>query len=109
MCSLERKSHGGATRETTEQAIGRDMGCEAGGLQYRATVGRYPDGRIGEIFLTNHKAGSQAGIMASDAAVVASIAIQYGAPLDVIRKSLDAGSTGSPLVAARCGARSTGR
>jgi hypothetical protein len=36
--------------------------------------------------------------MASDAAVVASIAIQYGAPLDVIRKSLNAGSTGSPLV-----------
>jgi len=49
---------------------------EAMGLKFRATVGRYPDGRIGEIFLTNHKAGSAAGIMASDAAVMASIALQ---------------------------------
>jgi hypothetical protein len=28
--------------------------------------------------LTNHKAGSMAGIMASDAAVACSIALQYG-------------------------------
>jgi hypothetical protein len=61
---------------------------EAGGLRYRATIGRYPDGRIGEIFLTNHKAGSEAGIMASDAAVAASLALQYGTPLDVIRHAL---------------------
>lgn len=49
---------------------------EAGGLRYRATVGQYADGRVAEIFLVNHKAGSQAGIMASDAAVVASITLQ---------------------------------
>jgi len=61
---------------------------EAGGLRYRATIGRYLDGRLAEIFLVNHKAGSQAGIMASDAAVVASIALQYGVPLDVIRHAL---------------------
>jgi hypothetical protein len=42
---------------------------EACGLRYTCTIGRYPDGRIGEIFLVNHKAGSQAGIMASDSAV----------------------------------------
>jgi hypothetical protein len=69
---------------------------EAGELRYRATIGRYPDGRIGEIFLTNHKAGSQAGIMASDAAVVASIALQYGVPLDVIRHALMRDSRGKP-------------
>jgi hypothetical protein len=38
--------------------------------------------------LRNHKAGSMAGINACDAAVVASIALQYGVPLDVIRKAL---------------------
>src|ERR1700733_9256002 len=38
-----------------------------------------------EIFLSNHKAGSMAGINAQDAAVVCSLAIQYGVPLDVIR------------------------
>jgi len=61
---------------------------EVGGLRYRATIGKYPDERIGEIFLTNHKAGSQAGIMASDAAVVASIALQYGVPLETLRRAL---------------------
>jgi hypothetical protein len=34
---------------------------EAGGLRYRATIGRYADGRLAEIFVVNHKAGSQAG------------------------------------------------
>lgn len=69
---------------------------EALGLRYRATVGKYPDGRIGEIFLTNHKAGSAAGVMASDAAVVASIALQYGVPLDVIRHALMRDLSGRP-------------
>jgi len=32
---------------------------EVGGLRYTATVGRFADGRLAEIFLTNHKAGSQ--------------------------------------------------
>jgi hypothetical protein len=52
--------------------------------------------RIGEIFITNHKAGSQSGIMASDAAVAASIALQYGAPLDVIRHALMRDGRGRP-------------
>jgi hypothetical protein len=69
---------------------------EASGLRYRATIGRYADGRLAEIFLVNHKAGSQAGIMASDAAVLCSLLLQYGVPLDVIRKSLMRDSHGKP-------------
>jgi len=61
---------------------------ESGGLTYVATISRFDDGRLAEIFLTNHKAGSTAGIMASDAAVMASIALQYGAPLETIRHAL---------------------
>jgi hypothetical protein len=61
---------------------------EVGGLRYRATIGRYPDGRIGEIFITNHKAGSEAGIMVSDAAVAASLALQYGTPIETLRHAL---------------------
>jgi hypothetical protein len=69
---------------------------ESGGLAYVATVSRFPDGRVAEIFLTNHKAGSTAGIMASDAAVVASIALQHGVPLDTIRRALMRDSQGRP-------------
>jgi hypothetical protein len=61
---------------------------ESQGLRFTATFSRFDDGRLGEIFLTNHKAGSMAGLNACDAAVVASIALQHGVPLDVIRKAL---------------------
>jgi ribonucleoside-diphosphate reductase alpha chain len=67
---------------------------EAGGLRYRATVGRFEDGRVAEIFLTSHKAGSMASIMASDAAVLASIALQFGAPFDTLRRALCRDSQG---------------
>ena len=60
----------------------------ASGLRYRATIGRYEDGRIGEVFLTCGKAESAADTAARDSAVVASIALQFGAPLDVIRRAL---------------------
>jgi hypothetical protein len=38
--------------------------------------------------MTNHKAGSTAGIMASDSAVLCSIALQHGVPLHVLRGAL---------------------
>jgi hypothetical protein len=58
----------------------------AGGLNYRATFGRFDDGHVSEIFLSNHM-GSQADMAAKDSAVVCSIALQYGVPLEAIRKA----------------------
>jgi hypothetical protein len=60
----------------------------AGGLKYTCTVGRFPDGRLAEIFLTNHKAGSHADTAARDSAVVCSLALQHGIDLEVIRRAL---------------------
>jgi hypothetical protein len=68
----------------------------AGGLNYRATVGRFDDGQVSEVFLSNHKVGSQADTAAKDSAVVCSIALQYGVPLEVIRKALMRDSQGRP-------------
>jgi hypothetical protein len=68
---------------------------EALGLKFSATVGRDPsDDRVMEIFLSNHKPSSAAGIMASDAAVAASLALQFGCPLDVLRKAMMRDSRG---------------
>jgi hypothetical protein len=67
---------------------------ESQGLKFTVTASRYDDGGLAEVFLQNHKAGSMAGINAQDAAVVASIALQYGVPLDVIRKALMRDSQG---------------
>jgi hypothetical protein len=67
-----------------------------GGFEFVATVSRFPDGRLAEIFVTNGKCGSDSDVSARDAAVVASIAFQYGVPLDVIRKALMRDSQGRP-------------
>jgi hypothetical protein len=75
---------------------------EAQGLKFTATISRFPDGSIAEIFLQNHKAGSMAGINAQDAAVLASLALQHGVPLDMIRRALmrDAQGRASGLLGA---------
>lgn len=61
---------------------------EAGGLRYTATVAYFPDGRLAEIFVSNHKAGSAADTTARDSAIVASIALQFGADVETIRRAL---------------------
>lgn len=59
-----------------------------GGTQFFGTVGYYDDGTAGEIFLQGGKAGSGLEAMARDAAVFASLALQYGCPIDVIRAAI---------------------
>jgi hypothetical protein len=68
----------------------------SGELAYTASIGRFDDGRLAEIFITNHKAGSQADTNAKDAAVVCSIALQFGVPLDTIRRALMRDGAGKP-------------
>lgn len=75
----------------------------AGGLKYVCTVGRFADGRIGELFLGNHKSNSAADTSARDAAITFSIAVQHGADPETIRKALCRDSHGrasGPLGAA---------
>ena len=75
---------------------------ECNSLSYLATISRFQDGRLAEIFI-NAKAGSDSDAAAKDAAVVASIALQHGVSVDVIRHALlrDAhGRASSPLGAA---------
>ena len=76
---------------------------EVSGLRYTCTVGRFGGGELAEIFLSNGKAGSDSDTAARDSAVVASIALQYGVPAEVIRRALMRNRDGSvcgPLGAA---------
>ncbi len=73
---------------------------EVAGLRYTCTVGRFDDGRIGELFLNNHKSNSSADSNARDSAIAASLALQFGCPLDTLRRALlrDAhGNASTPL------------
>ena len=56
---------------------------EVCGFHYCATVSRYSDGRIGEIFVDSHKAGPQSDANAADAAV-----LQRGCTPYVLRAAL---------------------
>jgi hypothetical protein len=58
------------------------------GMAFVATISRYPDGRLAEIFVGNGTAGSHTDAAARDAAIVASIALQHGAALETIRHAL---------------------
>jgi hypothetical protein len=76
---------------------------EVGGLRYSVTLGRFADGGLAEIFISNGKAGSDSDTAARDSAVVASIGLQYGVPIDTLRAALMRNRDGSacgPLGAA---------
>jgi len=68
------------------------------------TVGLYPDGRAGELFVKINKEGSTVSGLMDAVAKVASIALQYGVPLEELAPKMrntrfdPAGPTGSPEI-----------
>jgi ribonucleoside-diphosphate reductase alpha chain len=69
---------------------------EISGLHYTCTIGRYPDGRLAEIFLQNTKAGSQSDGNARESAIAASLALQFGCPSETLRGAVLRNPNGSP-------------
>jgi hypothetical protein len=57
-------------------------------IPFSATLSRFSDGAVAEIFLTNGKIDSHADVMARDAAVAASLALQRGTPLETLWRAL---------------------
>ena len=71
---------------------------DCGGQSYTGGIGRFEDGRIAEIFINGSKVGTAAETNAQDAAIVASLALQHGCPLAILRHSLArSGGAGGPL------------
>jgi len=54
------------------------------GHRYRASVSRFANGSIAEVFLDASKFGSDTAVMAQDSAILASIAMQHGVPASTI-------------------------
>jgi hypothetical protein len=76
---------------------------ERNGLHYHATIGFFTDLRPGEIFLNHDSSDSLADVLASDAAIAVSLALQFGCPIETIRHALERNSQGeaaSPIGAA---------
>jgi hypothetical protein len=78
------------------------FGFECNGLRYTASASWFDDGQLGEVFVGNHRADSHADACAKDEAILASLALQFGAPLDVLRKALLRDSQGRPSTPIGC-------
>jgi ribonucleoside-diphosphate reductase alpha chain len=71
---------------------------ECDGQSYTGGIGRFDDGRIAEIFINGSKVGTAAETGAQDAAIVASLALQHGCPVETIQHALvRLGSSAGPL------------
>lgn len=63
---------------------------------YQITLGRFADGRLGEVFISGAKAGSDLDAVARDGAVLLSLALQFGVPLEVIQHAITREQDGAP-------------
>lgn len=67
-----------------------------GKREYNCTYSAYNHGVVFEVFMQAGKPGSDLEAMARDAAVVMSLALQYGCPLSTIKQALTEGELGEP-------------
>lgn len=72
------------------------VGPLGNGTRYTATLGYYADGRLGEVFVDGKMPSSEAGALAHDAAILISIAVQHGVPVEEMRSAMGRGEGGRP-------------
>ena len=61
---------------------------EYDGQRYTAAISRFQNGDIAEIFLTSGKFGAAVHLHASDSAILCSLALQSGVPVETIRHAV---------------------
>jgi hypothetical protein len=99
----EPASAGNARRRLPNKRRAETVAFDRDGSRYRMTVGYFPEGDVGEIFLNADRADSLLDVMMSDAAILASLALQHGVSLAEIVHALKRDSRGgaaSPIGAA---------
>jgi hypothetical protein len=97
--------HGNALRRESlpNRRACQTVAFEHDGSRYCLTVGFYLDARPGEIFLNHDRGDSLLDVLAADAAILASLALQHGCTLETIAHALkrdSAGRAASPIGAA---------
>lgn len=83
---------------------------EFGGEKYTVSTGYYPDGRVGEIFIdrvknkTSGKLGFALDGICRDAAVLMSMALQFGTSIETISNAVTRDDDGTPatIIGAIC-------
>jgi len=62
---------------------------------FTVSIGRYADGKPAEAFISGAKAGSETEAITQDSAVLLSIALQYGVPLEVLGSAITRNGDGT--------------
>ena len=79
---------------TARQTLPNRRSCETvefdhDGIRYVASIGRFPySGAISEIFVHGGKTDSAADVAAHDGAIILSLALQFGTPINAVRHAL---------------------
>lgn len=55
---------------------------------FTVTTGFYQDGTVGEVFINGPKSGSDMAAVTHDGAILLSLALQHGVPLNVIKHAV---------------------
>jgi len=63
---------------------------------FSVTIGFYPSGEVGEVFIDGGKTGQDVQSTARDAAVVLSLALQHGVSPETIRHAVTRGASEGP-------------
>jgi hypothetical protein len=88
------------TRERLPNRRGHEvLQFQHGGFTYVAGIGRFPDGRLAEVFLSAAKTGTALEAAARDAAIVASLALQHGVAPEALQHTLTRDAHGRPATA----------
>lgn len=67
------------------------------GLKYVTGLGRAdPRSPVTEVFINCGRSGEQSETLASDSAVILSIALQYGVPIEALRRAITRDPDGQP-------------
>jgi hypothetical protein len=61
---------------------------EHGGIQYTAGIGHFDNGDLAEVFLSGGKTGSAVESHARDAAIILSLAAQFGTDISTVRRAM---------------------
>jgi ribonucleoside-diphosphate reductase alpha chain len=85
-------------RELPQRRRAETFEIAFGGLarSHTVTLGFYEDGSIGEIFVNGGKSGELVEAIARDAAVILSMALQFGVTLDTIKHAITRDERGAP-------------
>jgi hypothetical protein len=88
------KSHAG--RNQLPSRRGHEViSFEHAGHHYVGGIGRFDKGQLAEVFLNSPKTGTGIETAARDAAVAASLLLQFGCPAETLRHALTHNADGS--------------